>query len=93
MTLKDLSNLRQKTNQGISKNDISDIVSYLNQKEGSTVDVMIDSENNFKAIFYQDQYMKKKYERYTEISLVYTTYKLLELRLQCISCKSLAETE
>ena len=93
MTLKDLSNLRQKTNQGISKNDISDIVSYLNQKEGSTVDVMIDSENNFKAIFYQDQYMKKIYERYPEISLVDTTYKLLELRLQCISCKSLAETE
>ena len=59
MTLKDLSNLRQKTNQGISKNDISDIVAYLNQKEGSKVDVMIDSENNFKGIFYQNQYMKK----------------------------------
>ena len=58
MTLKDLSNLHQKTNQGISKNDVSDIVAYLNQKEGSTVDVLIDSENNFKAIFYQDQYMK-----------------------------------
>ena len=58
VTLKDLSNLHQKTNQGISKNDVSDIVAYLNQKEGSTVDVLIDSENNFKAIFYQDHYMK-----------------------------------
>ena len=67
MTLKDLSNLRQKTNQGIYKNDISDIVVYLNQKEGSTVDFMIDSENNFKAIFYPDQYIKKIYERYPEI--------------------------
>ena len=42
VTLKDLSNLRQKINQDISKNDISDIVAYLNQKEGSTVDIMID---------------------------------------------------
>ena len=63
VTLKDLWNLRQKNNQGISKNDISDIVAYLNQKEGSTVDVKVDSENNFKVIFYQDQYMKKIYER------------------------------
>ena len=56
VTLKDLSNLHQKTNQGISKNHVSDIVAYLNQKD--VVDVLIDSENNFKAIFYQDQYMK-----------------------------------
>ena len=81
VTLKDLSNLRQKTNQGISKNDISDIVAYLNQKEGSKVDVMIDSENNFKGIFYQNQYMKKIYERYPEILLVDATYELLGLRL------------
>ena len=78
VTLKDLSNLRQKTNQGISKNDISDIVAYLNQKEGCTVDLMIDSENNFKVNFYQGQYMKKMYERYPEILLVDATYKLLE---------------
>ena len=68
VTLKDLSNLHQKTNQGISKNDVSDIVEYLNQKD--VVDVLIDSENNFKAIFYQDQYMKNIYERYPEILLV-----------------------
>ena len=68
MTLKDLSNLHQKTNQGISKNDVSDIVAYLNQKD--IVDVLIDSENNFKVIFYQDQYMKNIYERYPEILLV-----------------------
>ena len=74
MTLKDLSNLRQKTNQGISKNNINDIVAYLNQKEGSTVDIMIDSENNFQAIFYQGQYMKKIYERYPEILHVDATY-------------------
>ena len=74
MTLKDLSNLRQKTNQGISKNNMNDIVAYLNQKEGSTVDIMIDSENNFQAIFYQDQYMKKIYERYPEILHVDATY-------------------
>ena len=74
MTLKDLSNLRQKTNQGISKNNINDIVAYLNQKEGSTVDIMIDSENNFQVIFYQDQYMKKIYERYPEILHVDATY-------------------
>ena len=55
MPLKDLSNLHQKTNQGISKNDISDTVAYLDKKEGPTVDVMTDSENKFKVIFYQDQ--------------------------------------
>ena len=81
MTLKDLSNLRQKTNQGISKNDISDIAAYLNQNKGSKVDVMIDSEKNFEGIFYQHQYMKKIYERYPEILLVDATYKLLGLRL------------
>lgn len=27
-------------------------ISDLNKKDGSTVDVMIDSKNNFKAIFY-----------------------------------------
>ena len=81
MTLKDLSNLRQKTNQGISKNDISDIAAYLNQNKGSKVDVMIDSEKNFEGIFYQNQYMKKIYERYPEILLVDATYKLLGLRL------------
>ena len=59
VTLKNFSNLRQQTNQDISKNGISDIVPYLNQKEGSTVDVMIYSENNFKATFCQDQYIKK----------------------------------
>ena len=69
VTLKDLSNLRQKTNQSISKNGISDIVADLNQKEDSTVDVMIASENKFKAIFYQDQDMSKIYERYPEILL------------------------
>ena len=63
MTLKDLSNVRQESNQRVSKNYISDIVAYLNQKEGSTVDVKVDSENNFKVIFYQDQYRKKIYER------------------------------
>ena len=81
MTLKDLSNLRQKTNQGTSKNDISDIAAYLNQNKGSKVDVMIDSEKNFEGIFYQNQYMKKIYERYPEILLVDATYKLLGLRL------------
>ena len=68
MTLKDLSNLHQKTNQGISKNHVRDIVAYLNQKD--VADVLIDSENNFKAIFYHDQYMKNIYERYPDILLV-----------------------
>ena len=37
----------QENNREISKK-----ISDLNEKDGSTVDVMIDSKNNFKAIFY-----------------------------------------
>ena len=42
---------------------------------------MVDNENNFKALLYQDVYMKNMFDKYPEMILVDATYKLLDLRL------------
>ena len=42
---------------------------------------MVDNENNFKALLYQDLYMKNMFDKYPEMILVDATYKLLDLRL------------
>ena len=80
-TLKDISNLRQYSKADVSTNDMEDIVTFLKQQRGSSVEIVVDEENVFKGLFYQDQYMKHIYRKYPEIILVDATYKLLELRL------------
>ena len=42
---------------------------------------MVDNENNFKTLLYQDLYMKIMFNKYPELILVDATYKLLDLRL------------
>ena len=81
VTLKDLSNIKYKSKLSLNKNDIESIVEFLQKQGTSTVDVMVDNENNFKALLYQDVYMKNMFDKYPEMKLVDATYKLLDLRL------------
>jgi zinc finger SWIM domain-containing protein 3 len=46
---------------------------------GANVEVYIDNENKFKALFYQDQDMQDMFDCYPEILLVDATYKLNDL--------------
>ena len=80
VTLKDIANLRQRLKISVTSNDMEEIIDFLKTKSGSTVEVIVDEENNFQSIFYQDTYMKTIYDKYPEIILVDATYKLLELR-------------
>ena len=81
VTLKDLSNIKYKSKLSLNKNDIESIVEFLQKQGTSTVDVMVDNENNFKALLYQDVYMKNMFDKYPEMKLVDATYRLLDLRL------------
>ena len=81
VTLKNISNIRQYQENCVSKNNIDPAVGFLKQKEGSITYVLIDCNQNFKALFYQDKHMFNLYERYPQLLLVHATYKLLDLRL------------
>ena len=81
VTLKDLSNIKYKSKLSLHTNDIESIAEFLQKQGTSTVDVMVDNENNFKALLYQDLYMKNMFDKYPEMILVDATYKLLDLRL------------
>ena len=81
VTLKDLSSIKYKSKLSLNKNDIESIVEFLQRQETSTVDVMVDNENNIKALLYQDLYMKNMFDKYPEMILVDATFKLLDLRL------------
>ena len=61
VTLKSISNIRQYQENCVSKNNIDPAVEFLKQKEGSITDVLIDCNQNFKALFYQDRYMFNLY--------------------------------
>ena len=45
----------------------------------ATVDVLSDNDNNFKGIFFQDEYMTRMFSSYPEIIFIDATYKLLDL--------------
>ena len=74
VTLKDLSNIKYKSKLSLNKNDIESIVEFLQKQGTSTVDVMVDNENNFKALLYQDLYMKNMFDKYPEMILLDATY-------------------
>ena len=81
VTLKDIANMKQKTRQDINRNDLDSVINYLRQQKGSTAEVIIDEENTFKGLFFQDEYMRDLYSKFPELLLVDATYKLLELRM------------
>ncbi|PFX12216.1 Zinc finger SWIM domain-containing protein 1 [Stylophora pistillata] len=64
--------------------------------EDSHFYVVVDEDNNFKGLFYQDAHMRNIYSHFPEILLVATTYKLLDLRMPvylliCIDGNGLSE--
>ena len=54
---------------------------FLEKQHGSKTDVIVDDENNFRGLLYQDEYMRNIYANYPEVVMVDATYKLLELRM------------
>ena len=96
VTLKDISNIKQRSKQDINKNNLEDVIQHLKNQPGSTTEVIIDKDDNFKGIFYQDKYMHNLFEKFPEMILVDATYKLLDLRmpvylLMCIDGDGLSE--
>ena len=59
VTLKDISNIKQNSKKSIQKNNIEDVIGYLKKQPGCCTDVVVvDEENNFKGLFYQDAHMQ-----------------------------------
>ena len=81
ITLKDISNIQQRTTNGHDQNDLDHVINLLRDQPGSVSEDIIDEENNFKGLFYQDEYMRNMYRKFPEIIMVDATYKLLDLRM------------
>ena len=74
VTLKLLTNIKYKSKLSLKKNDIESIAEFLQKQGTSTVDVMVDIENNFKALLYQHLYMQNMFDKYPEMILLDPTY-------------------
>ena len=48
MTLKDISNIKYRTKLPLNKNDVELVVEFLKKERGSSVDIMMDEEENVK---------------------------------------------
>lgn len=83
VTLRDLSNLAARKKQGCSRNDLEATVKLLQNKYASTVRLLTDENNELRAIFFQDDAMRRSFEDYPEIIFIDATYKLLETRMSC----------
>ena len=81
VTLKDICNIKQNAKKDLQKNDLENVIDYLKQQPGSRTEVVVDEEDNFKGLFYQDAHMQNIYAHFPEILLVDATYKLLDLRM------------
>ena len=80
----------------LKKNDLENVIEYLKKQPGTKTDIVVDMDNNFKGLFFQDDYMEDIYAHFPEILLVDATYKLLDLRmpvylLMCIDGDGLSE--
>ena len=78
VTLKDTSNIKQRSKQNLKNNNLEDVGQHLKNQPGSITEVIIDKDNNFKGIFYQNQYMQNLFAKFPEMILVDATYKLLD---------------
>ena len=81
VTLKDISNIKYRTRLPLNKNDLDSVVEFLKKEGDSSVDIMVDEEENFKGLLYQDACMRNMYMKFREVMLVDATYKLLDLRM------------
>ncbi|XP_055955235.1 zinc finger SWIM domain-containing protein 1 isoform X2 [Patella vulgata] len=76
-TLRDLSNLTAKLDPKYS--DLSDLLSNL--ESNKTLEVLADEDGTLRAIYYQDEVMKKKYDLFPELIIADATYKLNDMRM------------
>ena len=81
MTLKDISNIKYRTRLPLNRDDLDSVVNFLKKEGDSSVNIMVDEEENFKGLLYQDTYMRNMYMKFPEMMLVDATYKRLDLRL------------
>ena len=79
--LKDNSNIKYRTRLPLNRNDLDSVVKFLKKEGYSTVHIMVDEEENFKGLFYQDAYMRNMYMKFSQVMLVDATYKLLDLSM------------
>ena len=79
--LKDNSNIKYRTRLPLNRNDLDSVVKFLKKEGYSKVDIMVDKEENFKGLFYQDAYMRNMYMKFPQVMLVDATYKLLDLSM------------
>ena len=81
VTLKDISKIKYRTRLPLNRNDLDSVVEFLKKEGDSSVDIMVDEEENFKGLLYQDACMRNMYMEFPEVMLVDATYKLLDLRM------------
>ncbi|KAL1429649.1 hypothetical protein MTO96_015917 [Rhipicephalus appendiculatus] len=72
-----------RTEKGAPRNDLEATVKLLQDKYHCTVRVLADENNDLRAIFFQDEGMKRSFSNYPEIIFIDATYKLLETRMSC----------
>ncbi|XP_074661111.1 zinc finger SWIM domain-containing protein 3-like [Tubulanus polymorphus] len=79
LTLRDIQNL-QKRLKG-TPGDLEEILNSLISERDATVEVVSDDTDMLRAIYYQDNIMKKKFNKYPELLIADATYKLNNLRM------------
>ncbi|KAH9372828.1 hypothetical protein HPB48_021549 [Haemaphysalis longicornis] len=83
VTLRDLSNLAAKSKKDNPRNNLQAAVKMLQDNYKATVRLLSDENNELRALFLQDEAMKKSFGDYPEIIFIDATYKLLETRMSC----------
>ena len=86
VTLKDISKIKYRTRLPLKRNDLESVAVFLHKGGDSSVDIIVDEVKNFKELLYKDAYMKNMYMTFSEVMLVETTYKRLNLRMPVYSC-------
>ena len=81
VTLKDISNIKHRTRLPLNRNDLDSVVEFLKKEGDSSVNIMVEEEENFEGLLYKDACMRNMYMRFREVMLVDATYKLLDLRM------------
>ena len=76
VTLKDIHNIQSnimKKDKDINKGPLEQFHTILSERPGAIVEYITD-DNNFKAIFFQDETMKSFFRNFPEVILVDATY-------------------
>ena len=76
VTLKDISNIKYRTKLPLNKNDLDSVVKFLKKERDSSVDIMVDEEENVRGFLYQNAYLRNMFMKFPEVMPVDATYKL-----------------